>query len=72
LRDPVDFSACGGQQISFKALKEDNTGATDLEVKDWNNGAPVLSLPDKVKEGKWKVQVVKGAKRSEKPLTVRP
>jgi hypothetical protein len=24
-----------------------------------------------VKEGEWKVQVVKGAKKSEKPLTVR-
>ena len=71
-KDLIDFSACGGQQISFKALKDDNTGATDLEVKDWNNGAPVLSLPDKVKEGKWKVQVIKGEKKSEKPLTVRP
>jgi len=69
--DLVDFGACGGQQFSFKALKKDNSNPIDLEVKDWNNGAPVLELPEKVKEGEWKVQVVKGAKKSEKPLTVR-
>lgn len=72
-KDLVDFSACGGQQLSFKLLKKDDTDMTDLEVKDWNNGAPVLGLPDKAKEGEWKIQVFKGgAKQSEKPLTVRP
>lgn len=71
-KDLIDFSACGGQQLTFKVMKMDDSEVTDLEVKDWNNGAPVLELPGKVKEGEWKVQVVKGSKKSEKSLTVRP
>ncbi len=73
-KDLVDFSACGGQQLSFKLLKKDDSDPTDLEVKDWNNGAPLLRLPDKAKTGEWKVQVfLKGVndKKGEKPLTVR-
>lgn len=69
--DLIDFGSCGPQQYSFKLLKKDNTDPTDLKVKDWNNGAPVLELPEKAKEGEWKVQVLKGSKKSEKPLTVR-
>ena len=74
-KDLIDFGACGGQRVSFKAVKTDNSNPIDLEVRDWNNGAPVLELPDKVKEGEWKVQVfLKGVndKKGEKPLTVRP
>lgn len=73
-KDLIDFGACGGQRVSFKVLKSDNTNPIDLEVRDWNNGAPVLELPDKVKEGEWKVQVfLKGVKdkKGETPLTVR-
>jgi hypothetical protein len=68
----IDFGACGKQLFQFKLLKSDNTDATDLKVKDWNNGAPVLELPDKAKEGEWKVRVLRGDRMSEKPLTVRP
>ncbi len=71
-KDLIDFSACGGQQMQFVLLKNDGSDPTDLEVKDWNNGAPVLELPDKAKTGEWKVRVGKGTTKSEKPLTVRP
>ena len=69
----MDFGACGGQQVSFKLLGKTASDTTDLEVKDWNNGAPLLKLPDKAKEGEWKVQVSnkKGDKKNDKPLTVR-
>jgi len=72
-RDLMDFGACGGQQVSFKLLGKNASDTTDLEVKDWNNGAPLLKLPDKAKEGEWKVQVSnkKGDKKNDKPLTVR-
>jgi hypothetical protein len=70
--DLVDFSDCGGQQVSFKLLRTDDTEMTDLKVVNWGGGAPVLELPDKAKEGDWKVRVVKDAKQSEKPLTGRP
>lgn len=70
-KDLVDFSHCGGQQLSFKLLRTDDTEMTDLKVVNWGSGAPVLELPDKAKEGDWKVRVVKDAKQSEKPLTVR-
>jgi hypothetical protein len=56
-------------------MKTDNTSPIDLEVRDWNNGEPVLELPDKMREGEWKVQVfLKGVKdkKGEKPLTIRP
>ncbi|HXQ70177.1 MAG TPA: hypothetical protein VN844_06800 [Pyrinomonadaceae bacterium] len=71
-KDLVDFSSCGGQQLSFKLLRTDDTEMTDLKVVNWGNGAPVLELPDKAKQGDWKVRVVKGTQQSEKPLTVRP
>jgi hypothetical protein len=73
-KDLIDFGACGGQQVSFKALKTGATVPIDLKVKDWNNGAPLLELPDALKEGEWKIQVfLKGVteKKGEKPLTVR-
>ena len=70
-KDLVDFSSCGGQQLSFKLLKTDDTEMTDLKVVNWGGGAPVLELPDKAKEGDWKVRVIKGTDQSEKPLTVR-
>jgi len=72
-KDLMDFGACGGQQVSFKLLGKNASDTTDLEVKDWNNGAPLLNLPDKAKEGEWKVQVSnkKGDKKNDKPLTVR-
>ena len=70
--DLVDFSDCGGQQVSFKLLRTDDSEMTDLKVVNWGGGAPVLELPDKAKEGDWKVRVVKDAKQSEKPLTGRP
>ena len=73
-KDLLDFGPCGKQPINFKLVKSDGTGATDLEVKDWNNGAPLLNLPDKAKEGEWKVQLFMGntKKGDDKPLTVRP
>ncbi len=72
-KDLIDFGACGSQPLSFKLVKSDGTGATDLEVRDWGNGSPLLNLPDKAKEGAWKVQVFMDNKmKSEKPLTVRP
>ncbi len=71
-KDLIDFGACGEQPFEFKLVKSDDTDPTDLEVKDWGNGAPLLGLPPKAKEGKWKVQVLMGNKKSEKPLTVRP
>jgi len=73
--DLIDFGSCGGQLVSFKLLKKDDTDPTDLKVKDWNNGSPLLELPDKAKDGEWKVQVfLKGVteKKGDKPLTVRP
>ena len=69
--DLIDFGSCGTQQYKFVLLKNDDTDPTDLKVRDWNNGAPVLELPDKAKEGEWKIKVLKGTKRSEKSLTVR-
>jgi hypothetical protein len=72
-KDLIDFGGCGKQLLTFKLVKSDGTDPTDLQVKDWNNGAPVLKLPDKAKEGEWKVQVFMGdTMKSEKPLTVRP
>lgn len=72
-KDLIDFGACGSQPISFKLVNSDGTGVTDLEVRDWSNGAPLLNLPDKAKEGSWKVQLFMDNKmKSEKPLTVRP
>jgi hypothetical protein len=73
-KDLIDFGACGGQRVIFKALTTGATVPIDLKVKDWNNGAPLLDLPDNVKEGEWKIQVfLKGVteKKGEKPLTVR-
>ena len=71
-QDLIDFGACGGQQVSFKGLKKGDPNPIDLEVKDWANGAPLLKLPDKMKEGEWTVQVfLKGTKKGEKPMTVR-
>ena len=58
-----DFGACGEQPFEFKLVKSDDTDPTNLEVKDWGNGAPLLGLPSKAKEGKWKVQVLMGNKR---------
>src|SRR5436190_2536149 len=56
--DLIDFGPCGGQQVSFKALKTGGTVPINLKVKDWNNGAPLLELPDELKEGEWKIQVL--------------
>jgi hypothetical protein len=71
-KDLTDFTGCGGQQVYFKLLKENAAQPTDLKVKYWSNGAPVLELPDKgAKEGE-RVQVFKGSvKKDEKPLTLR-
>jgi hypothetical protein len=61
--DLVDFSHCGGQQVSFQ-LQQGTDTPVDAEVVDWNNGKPVLKLPDKVKTSpststnKWKVLVL--------------
>jgi hypothetical protein len=71
-KDLTDFGDCGGQQVHFKLLKKDDTDPTDLKVDDWNNGAPVLELPDKAKTGEWRVQVLKGTTvKNDKPLTLR-
>jgi hypothetical protein len=69
--DLIDFADCGGQQVHFKLLKKDDTDPTDLKVNNWNNGAPMLELPDKAKTGEWKVQVLKGTTvKNDKPLTL--
>lgn len=72
-KDLVDLSGCSDQRVNFKLIKSDDTEVTDLKVKDWNNGEPVLELPEKAKTGDWKVQVfLKTDKKGEdKPLTVR-
>jgi hypothetical protein len=56
--DLVDFAHCGGPKISFQLLKEGSTTAVPVEVLDWNNGKPVLSLPEAAKKDTWKVQVL--------------
>lgn len=43
--DLVDFSHCGDQRISFQFLPDGETSAKPLDVLNWNNGKPVLSLP---------------------------
>ena len=74
-KDLIDFGSCGGQQVKFKLMKLDGTESKDLKVKDWNNGAPVLELPDpnNAKLGEWKVQLLNGTTdKGSKPLTVLP
>jgi hypothetical protein len=63
--DLVDFSHCGNQRISFKFLPDPPAAgaapaAVPLNVQNWNNGKPVLSLPPgtaKTDTLKGKVQV---------------
>jgi hypothetical protein len=54
--DLVDFSHCGGTQVSFELFQGTTTVA--VEVADWNNGQPVLVLPGQAKVGAWKVRVL--------------
>jgi len=69
----INFSACGKQPLKFTLMTPDGKEPTDLEVKDWNNGSPILTLPEKAKTGDWKVQVAPAfGEASAKPLTVRP
>ncbi|MDT4897131.1 MAG: hypothetical protein QOH25_2208 [Acidobacteriota bacterium] len=56
--DLIDFSHCGGQRITFKLLKEGTDAPTSVNVLNWNNGKPVLNLPDDVqKDSAWKGKV---------------
>lgn len=59
--DLIDFSHCGGQRISFQFLPDPTAAApphapVPLDVKDWDNGKPVLSLP----AGTTKPETLKG------------
>jgi hypothetical protein len=73
--DLIDFGHCGGQRITFKLLKEGAAAdkAIPLNILDWNQGNPLLSMPDEVqKDPAWKgkVQVfLDGTKKSDVPLT---
>jgi len=53
--DLVDLGKCGGQQVSFQLV---GAKTLPLEVVNWNNGKPVLALPEDAKQGSWKVQVL--------------
>jgi hypothetical protein len=55
--DLIDFSHCGGQQVSFQ-LQQGTATPVAVDVVDWNNGKPVLTLPEAAKTGTWKVQVL--------------
>ena len=55
--DLVDFSHCGGQKLKFQLLQDGTTTAVPVDVLDWNNGKPVLSLPDAAKANTWKGKV---------------
>jgi hypothetical protein len=54
----IDVSRCGGKKVTFKLLKDGSDTPIPVDILNWNNGKPLLNIPDELKQDeKWKGKV---------------